>query len=405
MNYDASKKIIVAGACEFPEGGGGAPRCMRMLAKGFALHGHSVLVTTNYGSWECGFSIALDGFNARCFGNGTPEGSKIHVIFDRIRSHLLLLAYLLRLTVKNKYDLLLFYGPVISFAVVVAFSRLMRRRTAYLMADIQHSPPEMRLSFRIKRLIIEFVDFVLARSSSLMIVLGTSILEGHYRRIAPRTKQMRIWAPIDTKLFASGDGDRIRRRYRLFGRKVVSYAGALDTLEGIPLLIAAIKQVALKHPEVALIIAGHEKDIDRVVGKKIDFQEMVRKLGVEDNVIFTGHIPQNEIIDLLAASDVLVMPKIDHLMNHVASPIKIAEYLAAGCPVVSSNICELDIVLQHKENVLFCEPGNVEELDKNIDSLLNDVDLCRKLAENAAKVAELIFDYRICTKNILDKII
>ena len=96
------KKIIIAGAHKFPEGGGGAPRCMHMLAKGFASHGHSVLVATTYGSWKWASSIKLDGFRARCFGNRTSEKNKVYVIFDKIRTHLLLLAYLLRLTVKNE---------------------------------------------------------------------------------------------------------------------------------------------------------------------------------------------------------------------------------------------------------------------------------------------------------------
>ena len=71
------KKIIIAGAHEFPEGGGGAPRCMRMLAKGFASYGHSVRVATTYGSWKWASSIKLDGFRAGCFGNWGPEGIKI----------------------------------------------------------------------------------------------------------------------------------------------------------------------------------------------------------------------------------------------------------------------------------------------------------------------------------------
>jgi len=397
-------KIIIAGGHEFPEGGGGAPRCMHMLAKGFALHGHSVLVATTYGSWEGASSIVLDGFRARCFGNGTPRGNKIHVMFDRVRSHLMLLVYLLRMTVKNEYDMLLFYGPVISFAVVATFGRFFKRKTAYLMADIQPTPPGMYLSLKIKRLVSEFVDFLLAKSSSLMIVLGTSALQGHYRRIAPNTKDVRIWAPTDTELFASGDGGRIRQRYRLLGRKIVCYSGALDILEGVHLLIAAIKLVAVKHPEVVLVIAGPESDTDRVVGEKVDFREMASKRGIEDKVIFTGHMPQDEIIDLLAASDVLVMPKINHPMNHFASPIKIAEYLAAGRPVVSSNICEMGMVLEHMENVLFCEPGNIEELAESIERVFNDEALRRKLAGNAKKVAKLVFDYRACTKLILDEI-
>jgi glycosyltransferase involved in cell wall biosynthesis len=51
--------------------------------------------------------------------------------------------------------------------------------------------------------------------------------------------------------------------------------------------------------------------------------------GIGKRVVFTGQLSQNEVIDLFAASNVLAMPKIDHPMNRVASPIKIAEYMAA----------------------------------------------------------------------------
>ena len=397
-------KIIIAGGHEFPEGGGGAPRCIRMLAKGFASQGHVVTVLTTYGSWEGKCDIEIDGFYARSFGNNMLRGKGLRAKYDWIKAHLLLCFHLLRLTFEKEYDLLLFYGPVLQFPITGILANVMKRKTAYLMADVQPQYSKMSLGITIKCAVADFVDFLLARLSHVIVVLGTSALQERYLRLAPKTKQIRIWAPTDTQIFNTGDGERIKHRYGLHGRKVVSYAGALDTLEGVHLLIAAIQLVAKKHSEVVLVLAGNESKTDRVVGEKVDFRRIAREAGIGKRVVFTGHLSQNEVIDLLAASDVLVMPKIDHPMNHVASPIKIAEYLAAGRPVVSSNICEMDVILQHMENVLFCKPGNVEELAESIERVLNDAALQRKLAENATKVARLIFDYRACTKRILAEI-
>jgi glycosyltransferase involved in cell wall biosynthesis len=91
-------------------------------------------------------------------------------------------------------------------------------------------------------------------------------------------------------------------------------------------------------------------------------------------------------------------------MNNVASPIKIAEYLAAGRAVVSSNISELDKILKHMDNVYFCTPGNAEEFAVGIEMLINDKKLRKELSANALKVAAMNFDCCICTQHILSAI-
>ncbi|MBE3087522.1 MAG: glycosyltransferase family 4 protein [Chloroflexi bacterium] len=126
----------------------------------------------------------------------------------------------------------------------------------------------------------------------------------------------------------------------------------------------------------------------------MDFKALAQDINVAGYTIFTGHLPILDVVDLLNASDVLVMPKIDHPLNHVASPIKIAEYLAAGRPIVSSRICELDKHLIHMEHVIFCEPGNIKELADAVNLALGDETLRTKLSSNASAIAKSLFDYR-----------
>lgn len=387
------RNIVIAGACIFPGGAGGAARCMHMLAKGFTDNGHQVEVVTTYGPERNRREVDIDHFKARSFGYLSGYVSDPRYL-NKIKIQFMLLANLLIRTIKGDYDLLLFYGPVLSFALVAAVAAVMNRYCVYFMADIQPKPENMKLVKRLRRLLINVVDISLANLSDLVVILGTSRLVQHYAHFAPKSSRLQILAPTDTVMFAGGNGPRFREKFELEGKNIVTYCGIVDTLEGIDILLAGIGIVARKYPDVVLVIAGQVSDLDHVLGKKMDFKALAQDFNVAGYTIFTGHLPLQDVVDLLNASDVLVMPKIDHPLNHVASPIKIAEYLAAGRPIVSSRICELDKHLKHLEHVIFCEPGNIMELADAINLALGDKTLKTILSSNASAIAKSLFDYR-----------
>lgn len=395
-------KIVIAGVCIFPGGAGGAVRCIHMLAKGFSVNGHHVKVVTTYGSDERPREYELDGFVARSIG--APHDRNEVGFAGKVKSHVKFLAYLIYSTLRKRYDLILFYGPVSSFVCVGLFAKLMKRRVVYLMADIQPKPANIALSKKLKRLISNVVDISLANLSDLVVVLGTMELAKRYARLAPKSSRVQILAPVDTIKFAGGNGLRFKEQHGLKNKTIVTYSGTLDTLEGIDVILKAIKSVALKHSNVVLVIAGQTSDKDCVLGIKMDFKKLAHELGVSAYTVFTGHLPIQDVIDLLNASDVLVMPKIDHPMNHVASPIKIAEYLAAGRPIVSSRICDLDHYLRHMEHLVFCEPGNTTELSDAINLVLDEETLKTKLSCNASVIAKSLFDYRKIAEKIYENI-
>ncbi len=397
------RKIIIAGACIFPGGSGGAARCMHMLAKGFAANGNQVEVVTTYGDDQNKREVDIDNFQARSFAYLSGHVSDPRYL-NKLKIHFMILANLLNRTINGDYDLLLFYGPVLSFALVAAVAAIINRCCVYFMADIQPKPANMSLVTKLKRLLINVVDISLANLSGLVVILGTSKLVQRYARFAPKSSRLQILAPADTGMFVGGNGLRFKEKFNLEGKKIVTYCGTLDTLEGIDILLAGIGIVAQKCPDVVLVIAGKALDIDQVLGKKMDFQAFAQDFNAASYTIFTGHLPMQDVVDLLNASDVLVMPKIDHPLNHVASPIKIAEYLAAGRPIVSSRICELDKHLKHMEHVIFCEPGSAKDLADAINLVLADETLQSKLSSNASAIAKSLFDYRTISRMICEHV-
>jgi glycosyltransferase involved in cell wall biosynthesis len=86
----------------------------------------------------------------------------------------------------------------------------------------------------------------------------------------------------------------------------------------------------------------------------------------------------------LADMDVLVLPNTaTHISARYTSPLKLFEYMAAGRPIVASDLPALREVLTDGENALLVEPGNAAQLADAIGRLLHDPELAQRLAAAA----------------------
>ena len=87
---------------------------------------------------------------------------------------------------------------------------------------------------------------------------------------------------------------------------------------------------------------------------------LVAELGIDDRVIFTGYLPDEELVVLLNRSTVLVLPS---LMEGFGLPA--VEAAACGCPVVATTASPLPDVLG--EGGLYTDPGSTEQLEQASD--------------------------------------
>ena len=79
------------------------------------------------------------------------------------------------------------------------------------------------------------------------------------------------------------------------------------------------------------------------------------------------------------------------------------EYMAAGVPIVSSDLPSIREVLQHDKNAWLVSPENPESLWQGIVALLKDRDRATRLAKSARKkVAQYTWSKR--ARGILERI-
>ena len=158
--------------------------------------------------------------------------------------------------------------------------------------------------------------------------------------------------------------------------RVVAYAGHLYAWKGVDVLLEALARM----PTVrGLIIGGHpaEPDLART-------QAVAGQLGLHDRVTFTGLVEPARVPELLSEAAVLVLPNTSSAIStRFTSPLKLFEYMAAGRPIVSSDLPSIREILSDGANALLVPPGDANALAAAIERLLADPDLSSRLARAA----------------------
>jgi len=161
---------------------------------------------------------------------------------------------------------------------------------------------------------------------------------------------------------------------------VAGYAGHLYAWKGVDVLLQAIAQVA----EVkGLIVGGHsaEPDLARV-------KRLADDLRITDRVTFTGLVAPSAVPAHLASATMLVLPNpASAISTHFTSPLKLFEYMAAGRPIIASDLPAIREVLRHGENALLADPGNADAIAGAMRTLIADPALAARLARTAASDA------------------
>ncbi|MGA9525915.1 MAG: glycosyltransferase family 4 protein, partial [Myxococcaceae bacterium] len=167
----------------------------------------------------------------------------------------------------------------------------------------------------------------------------------------------------------------------------VLYLGSQVEWQGLPTLLRAVKQV-LREVELQLTIAGPAH-----VREQPLLEDLIRDLGIGRNVVLQPPPPPEELPRLLGSADVGVVPLIDVHRNRVqGGPLtKVAEYLAAGRPVLASDLPVTRELIPSGAG-LFHPPGNVDALAANLIRLARAPQSRVQMGAAARKAARAFHD-------------
>jgi glycosyltransferase involved in cell wall biosynthesis len=180
-------------------------------------------------------------------------------------------------------------------------------------------------------------------------------------------------------------------------RRLVVYVGGLYAGRGLEELVAAIRPAGTK-PTTASLAPPDASPLLAIVGGRGEaeiepFRRLAGECGTE--VVFAGYRPPAEIPQWLFAADVLAMPYAEALETATGedtarwmSPLKMFEYMAAGRPIVATDLPALREVLRPEANALLAAPGRADSLRAQIERVLSDTALADRLGAQARADAQ-----------------
>ena len=169
-------------------------------------------------------------------------------------------------------------------------------------------------------------------------------------------------------------------------KSTILFLGRLVEKKGIPTLLSAMRDVRLQFQDCRLMICGGGP-------MRAELESAVDRLGIRDNVFFTGPVSDEEKGALLAKADILVVPSESTEYGDIEGlPVVILEGLAAGKPVVASNVGGVSDAIVSGFNGILVSEKRPDQLAQAIVSLLGDVDVRSRLSKQARSTASM-FDW------------
>lgn len=226
----------------------------------------------------------------------------------------------------------------------------------------------------LQRLIRRAERWALLRVS---VVICSAGLGEYVRRIAPQARVLEWRFPA---LAPDVNPETVAARKRDLDipadARIVFYCGNFADYQGIDLLFAAAPQILERNRDVYLVCVGAADQNEIELGRR------VLAGAPNDRIRLIPRQPRQLIEQYVTMADVLVSPR-SSLGNF---PLKMFDYLAAGKPIVATDVpshrCVLDESL-----ALLCEP-TAAGLTEGVSRVLSDAPLAAELASNARVFAK-----------------
>ncbi len=180
-----------------------------------------------------------------------------------------------------------------------------------------------------------------------------------------------IYNGIDTELFTPRPiNAELRNSLAAPEEFVIMHVGRQVRWKGAQYLIQALGLLQARDLPVKLLLAG-----DGPYRKELEAQ--AHRCGVAESVIFLGNVPNRDLPDYYALTDVVVGTSFANETFGIA----LCEASACECPLVASNFGGFKEVVVAEETGLFYHPQDAQELAAQLERLLLDPDCRRRMGQ------------------------
>lgn len=166
---------------------------------------------------------------------------------------------------------------------------------------------------------------------------------------------------VDIERFpGNGTADpELRQRLNLHDAFILGFLGSFYAYEGLDLLVDALPAILRKLPQARVLLVGGGPEEARL-------KQQVARLGLQQQCLFVGRVPHDEVERYYGIVDLLVYPRRSIRLTELVTPLKPLEAMAQERLLIASNVGG------HRELIRDGETGFLFEAD-DADALADAV--------------------------------
>jgi len=275
---------------------------------------------------------------------------------------------LLEVAQQVKPDLLQAHSPVLNAIPALRVGRRLGIPVAYEVrafwedAAVDHgTTTEGSLRYRLTRLL----ETRALRQAQHVFTICEGLRADIVGRGIPAAKVTVIPNAVDIDAFEPGGipDEVLKAQLGLAGCTVLGFIGSFYAYEGLDLLLDALPKILGQRPDVRLLLVGGGP-------QDAALQAQAQRLGLAQQVVFTGRVPHADVQRYYDLVDVLCYPRHSMRLTELVTPLKPLEAMAQGRLLVASDVGGHKELIRDGETGVLFRAGNSDALAQAVTGLL-----------------------------------
>jgi len=241
---------------------------------------------------------------------------------------------------------------------------------------------------------IKLCETMLMRKADAIVTLGEMMKKEIIHRGIDRNKIFITPNAVDTNFFKPMNPNiNLKKKLNLLNKTLIGYIGNIRRIEGIEILVEALKEVR-KEFDIELLLVGNCRRTYR-----LDLEKLSEKLGLSDFIHFINPIPINEIINYYSIMELIVIPRINTRVTRLVTPLKPLEAMAMSKVTITSDLpALLELVIPGTSGDIF-KAGDPNDLAEKLMYYLSDQEKMDALGKSSRKFVEENFSWSSVIEN------
>ncbi|HZY93727.1 MAG TPA: glycosyltransferase family 4 protein [Candidatus Bathyarchaeia archaeon] len=213
------------------------------------------------------------------------------------------------------------------------------------------------------------------------VVVISLALRDYMKRIGVSEEVLKLIPPgVDTERFTpKTTGKNFRTELGIKpSEKVVLFSGWLYDFCGLDIVVSEWNTILQQEEDVKLVICGDGPKLNKLLADR-------NRLGLHSSVTITGRQPFHRMPEVIASADLCINPYLPSVASNFAFPSKMTEYMAAGKPVLATDLVGTVSLLPAHSGVTLVSPRKFVE---SLKMLLQDRGKLEEQGKTARKFCE-----------------